>query len=113
MSEHTDRPAARGDSEQPHTAGAFDIRTFVAILIGLYGVILLIVGVVKSDDSTSVGININLWTGIALIVAAACFQAWAMWRPVVVPAASEREADERDAGEHDTVRAGTTSRDHS
>jgi hypothetical protein len=94
MSEHSDRSAG-GGSERPHTAGAFDIRTFVAMLIGLYGVVLLVLGIVQSDDSTSEGININLWTGIALIIAAACFQAWAMWRPVVIP--SERE--QRDEGE--------------
>jgi hypothetical protein len=102
MSEHNDRPTKAGDSERRHTAGAFDIRTFVAMLIGLYGVILLAVGVVNSDDSESVGININLWTGIALIVAAACFQAWAMWRPVVVPADSEQKNEQRDDGRTDT-----------
>lgn len=99
MSEHSDRPAG-GSSERPHTAGAFDIRTFVAMLIGLYGLVLLVLGIVKSDDSTSEGININLWTGIALVIAAACFQAWAMWRPVVIPSEPERR-DESDRVGHE------------
>jgi hypothetical protein len=86
MSEHRDRPAD-GGSER-HTAGAFDIRTLIALLIGIYGVILVIVGLVNNSDSDlekSDGININLWTGLAMIVAAAAFQAWAMLRPVVIP----------------------------
>jgi hypothetical protein len=32
-----------------------------------------------------------------MIVVAAGFQAWAMWRPVVVPPPDELRADERDA----------------
>jgi predicted anti-sigma-YlaC factor YlaD len=103
MSEHTDRPTQGGDSERQHTAGAFDIRTLIAMLIGIYGVILLVVGIVNSSDSDlakSDGININLWTGIALIVVAAGFEAWAMLRPVVVPSDQElREQKERQARE--------------
>jgi hypothetical protein len=106
MSERTDRPAEGGDSERRHTAGAFDIRTLIALLIGIYGVILLIVGIVNSSDSDlekSHGININLWTGIALIVVAAGFQAWAMLRPVIVPSEQQlreqKQRQERDQGQ--------------
>jgi predicted anti-sigma-YlaC factor YlaD len=106
MSERTDRPAHGGDSERQHTAGAFDIRTLIALLIGIYGVILLIVGIVNSSDSDlekSDGVNINLWTGIALIVVAAGFQAWAMLRPVIVPSEQElreqRQRQEREQGQ--------------
>ena len=95
MSEHTDR-ATQGDSERPHTAGAFDIRTLIALLIGVYGLILTIVGIVNSSDEDlkkPEGTNINLWTGICLLVAAAAFEAWALWRPVVVEPDAEREED--------------------
>jgi uncharacterized membrane protein YidH (DUF202 family) len=101
MSEHRDRPAADGGSERSHTAGAFDIRTLIALLIGLYGVILVIVGLVNNSDSDlqkSDGININLWTGIAMVVVAVAFQAWAMLRPVEVPPRAEMDDAERPEG---------------
>lgn len=81
----TDTDAGGGDR---HRAGLFDIRTFIAALIGIYGVVLVIMGLVNSSGAEvakSDGVNINLWTGIGLIVAAAVFQVWAMKRPVVVP----------------------------
>ncbi|HET6627047.1 MAG TPA: hypothetical protein VFG63_11730 [Nocardioidaceae bacterium] len=71
-----------------HKAGAFDIRTFIALLIGIYGVVLVVIGLFFTGDpelARSDGVNINLWAGIGMVVVAALFQAWAMWRPVVVP----------------------------
>lgn len=78
----------RTEGEDRHKAGLFDIRTFIAALIGIYGVVLLIMGVVDNTSSQLAkadGIDINLWTGLAMIVAAAVFQVWAVKRPVVVP----------------------------
>ena len=74
-------------SRSAHKAGAFDIRTFIAMLIGIYGVVLVIMGLfftgeeelARSDD-----FNINLWAGLGMVLVAALFQAWAMWRPVIV-----------------------------
>ena len=75
-----------------HTAGVFDIRTLIAALIAIYGVILVLVGIVgdtehnraKTDD-----VNLNLWTGLALLVAAGAMETWALLRPVIVPADDE------------------------
>ena len=100
MSEHTDRPTDNG-SERTHTAGAFDIRTLIAMLIGLYGLILVLVGIVNHSDADLIksdGININLWTGIAMIVAGAAFQAWALWQPVEVPSESETRDEKEGDG---------------
>jgi hypothetical protein len=75
-------------SEAPHKAGAFDIRVFIGALLGLYGVILVLAGVLgtsESDLERAGGTNVNLWTGLALVVAAAIFIGWARLRPVVVP----------------------------
>ncbi|HSE72406.1 MAG TPA: hypothetical protein VLA97_16690 [Nocardioidaceae bacterium] len=71
-----------------HKAGAFDIRTFIAMLIGLYGVILVLTGLFGTSDADLAkadGVNANLWTGIGLLVVGALFQGWAMARPIVVP----------------------------
>ncbi len=74
------------NSNEKHTAGAFDIRNIIGGLIGVYGVILALVGLFgdKELDKTG-GVNANLWAGLAMIVAGAIFLAWARLRPVVVP----------------------------
>lgn len=77
----TDQPAAR-------KAGAFDIRNFIGALFAIYGLVLLLTGLLGTDDAAlakSDGVNINLWTGVALLVAGLGFIAWARLRPVVVP----------------------------
>ena len=79
------------NSTQPRSsrkAGAFDIRTFIALLIGIYGVVLVAMGLFSTSDADLAkadGFNVNLWAGSGMVVLAALFQAWAMWRPVVIP----------------------------
>ena len=75
--------------EAPRKAGAFDIRVFLASLIGIYGVVLVIYGIIGSSaaDLKKTGdVNINLWAGIGMLVVSAFFITWARLRPVVVPA---------------------------
>lgn len=69
-----------------HTAGLLDIRNIIGALLGLYGVILFLLGVFADpqDDKTG-GVNANLWAGLALLVTSAIFIAWARLRPVKVP----------------------------
>ena len=69
-----------------HTAGAFDIRNFIGALLGLYGIILTLMGIFADPayDKTG-GINANLWAGIVMLVMGAAFLIWARLRPVVVP----------------------------
>ena len=86
-------------------AGAFDIRVFIGALIGFYGLVLVAVGLVGTDShqlAKSDGLNINLWAGLGMIVAAAAFIGWARLRPVVVPvdpdAGSDATSEESGAG---------------
>ncbi len=67
-------------------AGAFDIRNVIGLLLGIYGVILVIASAFgdQSLDKTG-GIHANLWAGIALAVAGAGFLLWARVKPIVVP----------------------------
>ena len=77
------------------TAGAFDIRNIIGALLGLYGVILLLAGIFGDTASAKTGgVNANLWTGLALAVAAAVFLVWARLKPIVVPADVEPVADD-------------------
>ena len=74
-------------TEAPHRAGAFDIRTFIALLVGVYGVVLVVglVGTSETELDKADGLNINLLAGVGMVVVAAAFVAWARMRPVVVP----------------------------
>ena len=68
-------------------AGLFDIRTFIAALLGFDGVVILLMGLF-GDQSTTVDqsppININLYAGIGLVVTAVIFETWKRLRPVKV-----------------------------
>ena len=88
----------------PHsqnTAGIFDIRNIIGGLIGVYGIILLAMGIFgdKELDKTG-GVNANLWAGLAMIVFAASVLVWARLRPVRVPEDPEHPEQRRgqDAG---------------
>ena len=86
-----------------HTAGAFDIRTFIAALLGIYGVVLVLTGIF-GGASTTVGKaagNPNLIVGISLLIFSAGMQAWAMIRPTVVDEAAlarDKAEQEREGG---------------
>jgi drug/metabolite transporter (DMT)-like permease len=61
-----------------------DIRRIIAGLLGVYGVILLVAGIVGSTESKNkaAGVNINLWAGIVLLLMATFFLVWALTRPL-------------------------------
>ncbi len=74
------------DTSTKKTAGAFDIRNFIGMLLGLYGIILTLMGIFGDKELEKTGgLNANLWTGLALIVVSALFIGWARARPTVVP----------------------------
>ena len=65
-------------------ANRFDIRRIIGGLFVVYGVTLTIVGIVGSEEvkNKAAGINVNLWTGLGMLVVGALMIAWALWRPV-------------------------------
>jgi hypothetical protein len=78
-----------------HTAGAFDIRNIIGALLGIYGVLLLVAGLfMDTAEAKTGGVNANLWTGLALAVAAAVFLGWARLKPIIVPADVEPAEDD-------------------
>ncbi|KRF35296.1 hypothetical protein [Nocardioides sp. Soil805] len=85
-----DTPASGGTSSTggtgSHQAGAFDIRNIIGALLGLYGVILTLAGLLgEHEPAKTGGVNANLWTGLGLLVVAAAFLLWARLRPIIVP----------------------------
>ena len=70
----------------PHKAGAFDIRNIIGALLGTYGVILTLAGLLgEHEPEKTGGVNANLWTGLALLAVSAFFLGWARIKPIVVP----------------------------
>jgi hypothetical protein len=81
-------PTGATDEDEVHAARAanrFDIRRLIGGLFALYGLILLILGLVGSHHlkHKAAGINVDLWTGIGMMIFAAFMMTWALKRPVM------------------------------
>jgi NADH:ubiquinone oxidoreductase subunit 6 (subunit J) len=65
-------------------ANRFDIRRIIGALFVLYGVILVVTGIVGSHavKNKAAGINIDLWAGLAILIVGLMMIAWALLRPV-------------------------------
>lgn len=86
MTEHTSTPAS---APEKHKAGAFDIRTVIAILLEIYGLVLVICSFAldpgtNPDTGASKSATDNLWVGIGLLVVAGVFVAWTKLKPIIV-----------------------------
>jgi xanthine/uracil/vitamin C permease (AzgA family) len=76
----TQRPSRR--------TAAFDIRLIIALLLGVYGLVTTVLGLWFTTDAEierAAGVNINLWAGLGMLVAAVLFVLWTWWRPLRVP----------------------------
>jgi len=65
----------------------FDIRLVIALLIGIYGAVITVMGVAVTSDEDierSAGVNINLWAGLGMLAVAAAFVLWTVLRPLQV-----------------------------
>jgi hypothetical protein len=62
-----------------------DIRRIIGSLLGVYGLLLLGVGLFGSseDKNKAAGVNINLWVAVALLLACGLFWLWASTRPLI------------------------------
>jgi hypothetical protein len=77
------------------TAGAFDVRNIIGMLLGIYGVALGLAGLfLDVEEDKTGGVNANLWAGLALVVASVVFLTWARLRPIVVPEHVEPVGDD-------------------
>ncbi|MCG8919605.1 hypothetical protein L6E12_27910 [Actinokineospora sp. PR83] len=75
-------------AEKKAKAGLFDLRGILALLFGVYGAVLTVMGLVstsQADLDKAAGVNINLWMGVFMLVVALAFLAWARLRPLAVP----------------------------
>jgi hypothetical protein len=72
----------------------FDLRWILAFLFAVYGIVVTLMGLFANAKTytasgQNVGVNVNLWTGIPMLVLAILFAVWALLRPTVVPTSTE------------------------
>ena len=88
MSQNTQNTSKR------RSAGTFDIRNIIALLLGIYGIVLVLCSFfldpgVDPDTGGLQDSADNLWTGIGLVAVAAFFFIWAWLNPIVVQTPTE------------------------
>ncbi|MFJ1709778.1 hypothetical protein [Kitasatospora sp. NPDC088346] len=69
-------------------AGFFDLRRILALLFGVYGTVLTVLGATATsqlDLDRAAGVNVNLWVGIGMLLGSAAFAGWAKLRPIRLP----------------------------
>jgi NADH:ubiquinone oxidoreductase subunit 6 (subunit J) len=73
-------------------ANRFDIRRIIGGVFLLYALILIVTGIVGSEEvkNKAAGINVDLWTGLAMLVVGALMIFWALSRPVAPEPAQTR-----------------------
>jgi hypothetical protein len=84
----SEQPAAISDEEEIKAARAanrFDIRRLIGGVFTVYGLILVALGIFGSETTKNKanGSNVDLWTGLAMLVFAALMIFWALSRPTV------------------------------
>jgi uncharacterized BrkB/YihY/UPF0761 family membrane protein len=80
----------------------FDLRIVIALLFLVFGVVVTVSGLVATSSVSAsgdpVGVNVNLWTGIPMLIFAVLMALWAFIRPVapedVAPTAPEEPTTE-------------------
>jgi len=75
------------DGGGKRTAGIFDIRVIIGALLGLFGLILVLTSLFSNPQAQvprANDVDLNLWTGLSLLAAAAIFILWARLRPIIV-----------------------------
>ena len=79
-------PPTRRRSQAAKAANRFDIRRLIGGLFVLYGLILLIARprrVPPRSRHKAAGINVDLWTGLGMLVFGALMIFWALSQPVM------------------------------
>jgi hypothetical protein len=92
MSETPDSqaPTAQDEANAAKAANRFDIRRIIGGLFILYSVILIALGLFGSTHvkNKAAGINIDLWSGLGMLVFGALMLFWALSRPVAPEASA-------------------------
>jgi drug/metabolite transporter (DMT)-like permease len=80
----SDQDTLESGSRDAQAANLFDLRRIIGGLFGIYGVILVVVGITdgSKEIARAAGVHINLLAGIGMLVLSAIFWIWAITRPL-------------------------------
>jgi drug/metabolite transporter (DMT)-like permease len=95
MPEHSDPESATAEQGASKAIDLFDLRRVIGGLFAVYGVVLTLLGIFGThlEKTKAAGININLWTGLAMLVFAALMLTWAITRPLSQQVATEEPTE--------------------
>jgi hypothetical protein len=84
MPERQQQQPLEDEEQVARIANRFDIRRIIGGVFLLYAVILIVTGIVGSEEvkNKAAGINVDLWTGLGMLVFGALMIFWALSRPV-------------------------------
>jgi hypothetical protein len=76
-------PTAADEAKARRAANRFDIRRIIGGLFIVYSLILIALGLFGSHHvkNKAAGINVDLWTGLGMLVFGAFMIFWALYRP--------------------------------
>lgn len=87
---------ANADYKPPLSAILFDLRAVIGLLFVVYGLVLTVLGIIgetPEELAKAGGLALNLWTGLAMLVAGIVFYIWAFAKPPQPPAKSQSGDD--------------------
>ena len=92
--------ASEGGANVAQAANLFDLRRIIGGVFGVWGVLLIILGITDSDAeiAKAADVNINLWTGLGMLVISAFFLIWAFTRPLGEELAESESESEQGGG---------------
>lgn len=97
--DHTPAPGpdSSAGGAKVETAGAFDIRNFIGMLLGLFGLVLVTMGIFAfnaEEAAKTDGLNANLWAGLAMVLVAVLFIVWTKVDPIRIVVRDNEEGAE-------------------
>ena len=106
--ERTEGAAEQSGGREMRAANLFDLRRIIGGVFGVWGVLLVLLGLTESDAEIerAAGVNINLWAGLGMLAISLIFLTWALTRPLGEEL-SEAEGDAPPSEQHGG-RAGRT-----
>ena len=93
-----DSEIERTTEAESSAARLFDVRRVIGALFTLYGVLVLGAGLLDGDDASrkASGIDINVWTGLGMLLLGILMLVWMKVSPPRVGTAEDADTDDSD-----------------